>query len=557
MIKKAAANGAGEQFQFDYVIVGAGSAGCVLANRLSEDARNQVCLIEAGPRDTSPLIHIPLGLMALFEHQRLNWRFSTVPQPHAGNRRIYTPRGRVLGGTSAINGMIYVRGYPEDYDDWERAGNPGWSFREVLPYFMRSENNETWRNSPYHGTGGLLNVAEFRARNPASVSFVEAARLLQIPECLDFNGPNPDGVGYRQVTQRNGRRDSTATAFLKPAERRANLTVLTDCLADSLILEGRAARGVRLLRGDRTLEVMARREVILAAGAIGSPEILLRSGIGAAGHLADLGIGVVHDLPGVGGNLQDHCAAPLVYETRSSLPYGISVAALPRLAWDGVNYALRRRGMLASTGVEAAAFLRTSPELPRTDLQLTFLAGKRGAKLISYGHGYAMIAINLRPWGRGEVKLTSRSPRAAPAIDPRFFSDARDLDVLVNGFRVARRILAAAPFERYGGAELMPGAKVNAEDEIRDYIRSNSSTAFHPVGTCAMGAGPDAVVDAGLNVHGMRGLRVVDASIMPVIVGGNTNAPTIMIAEKAADMILGRAPLSPIELPLAATRVPG
>ena len=555
MIKKAAGNGAGEELQFDYVIVGAGSAGCVLANRLSEDGRNQVCLIEAGPRDTNPLIHIPLGLMALFEHQRLNWRFSTVPQPHAGNRRIYTPRGKVLGGTSSINGMIYVRGYPEDYDDWERAGNPGWSFREVLPYFLRSENNETWRNSPYHGTGGLLNIAEFRARNPASVSFVEAAQMLQIPECPDFNGPNPDGVGYRQVTQRNGRRDSTATAFLKPALKRANLTVLTDCLADCVILEGKTARGVRLLRDDRTLEVMARREVILAAGAIGSPEILLRSGIGAAGHLADLGIGVVHDLPGVGGNLQDHCAAPILYDTKSSLPYGISVAALPRLAWDGVNYALRRRGMLASTGVEAGAFLRTSPELPRTDLQLTFLAGKRGAKLISYGHGYGMVAINLRPWGRGEVKLSSRSPHAAPAIDPRFFADARDLDVVVNGMRVARRILNAAPFERYGGVEVLPGPQVNSDDEIRDFIRRNSLTAFHPVGTCAMGPGPDAVVDAGLNVHGMKGLRVVDASIMPVIVGGNTNAPTIMIAEKAADMILERAPLSPIELPLAAGRV--
>ena len=555
MIKKAAGNGAGEEFQFDYVIVGAGSAGCVLANRLSEDGRNQVCLIEAGPRDTNPLIHIPLGLLGLFEHQRLNWRFSTVPQPHAGNRQIYTPRGKVLGGTSSINGMIYVRGYPEDYDDWERAGNPGWSFREVLPYFLRSENNEVWRNSPYHGTGGLLNVTDFRARNPASVSFVEAARLLQIPECPDFNGPNPDGVGYRQVTQRNGRRDSTATAFLKPALKRANLTVLTDCLADCVILEGKTARGVRLLRDDRTLEVMARREVILAAGAIGSPEILLRSGIGAAGHLADLGIGVVHDLSGVGKNLQDHCSAPILYETKSSLPYGISVAALPRLAWDGVNYALRRRGMLASTGVEAGAFLRTSPELPRTDLQLTFLAGKRGAKLISYGHGYGMVAINLRPWGRGEVKLSSRSPHAAPAIDPRFFADARDLDVVVNGMRVARRILNAAPFERYGGVEVLPGPQVNSDDEIRDFIRRNSLTAFHPVGTCAMGPGPDAVVDAGLNVHGMKGLRVVDASIMPVIVGGNTNAPTIMIAEKAADMILERAPLSPIELPLAAGRV--
>jgi choline dehydrogenase len=541
--------GAGVGLQFDYVIVGAGSAGCVLANRLSEDAGNNVCLIEAGPRDTNPLIHIPLGVVALVEHKRLNWRFMTVPQPLAGNRRIYTPRGKVLGGTSAINGMIYVRGYPEDYDDWECAGNQGWSFSDVLPYFLRSENNEVWRNSPYHGTGGLLNVADYRARNPASASFVEAAQMLQIPECADFNGPIPDGVGYRQVTQRHGQRESTATAFLKPALGRANLTVLTDCLVDTVLFEDKTARGVRLLRGDQTLEVAARREVILAAGAIGSPEILLRSGIGEARHLADIGIGVVHDLPGVGKNLQDHCAAPILCETRSNLPYGISVSALPRLIWEGVNYTLRRRGMLTSTGVEAAAFVRSSPELSRTDLQLAFLAGKRGAKLINYGHGYAMVAINLRPFGRGEVTLTSRSPRAAPAIDPHFFADARDLDILVHGVRVARRILNAKPFERYGGIEVMPGAAVNSEDEIRNYIRSSSSTAYHPVGTCTMGIGPSAVVDARLKVYGVDGLRVVDASIMPLIVGGNTNAPTIMIAEKASDMILGRPPLPAIELP--------
>ena len=535
--------------QFDYIIIGAGSAGCVLANRLSSDRDKTVCLVEAGPRDTSPLISVPLGIMALFEHKRLNWRFSTVPQADAGNREIYTPRGKVLGGSSAINGMVYVRGDPEDYDDWERAGNAGWAFRDVLPYFLRSENNERWRNSAVHGVGGPLNVADLRARNPASESFLEAARLLQIPHCDDFNAPRPDGAGFRQVTQRDGRRESTAAAFLKPVLNRPNLTIFTDCLADTILFENKRARGVRLLRHGEALALSAKREVILAAGAIGSPEILLRSGVGEPRQLARLGIGIVHDLAGVGQNLQDHCAVSLIHETRSAIPYGISLAALPRLAWGGIDYAMRRRGMLASNGAEVAAFVRTSPELPRTNMQLTFLPGKRGARLFSYGHGYAITAINLRPWGRGEVRLTDPSPRAAPAIDPRFFSDERDLDVLVDGFRLSRQILGTEPFARYGGSETLPGPSVNAPDEIRDFIRNNSSTAFHPVGTCAMGSGAGAVVDARLRVHGLEGLRVVDASIMPTIIGGNTNAPTIMIAEKASDMILDLTPPAPIDVP--------
>ena len=533
--------------QFDYIIVGAGSAGCVLANRLSAEPGKTVCLIEAGPRDTSPLIRVPIGMMALFDHTQLNWRFSTVPQAHAGNRQIYTPRGKVLGGTSAINGMIYMRGYPEDYDDWVRMGNPGWSFREVLPYFLRSENNQTWTKSPLHGTSGPLSVSELRSRNPTSDSFIEAAQLLQIPSCPDFNGPYPDGAGYRQVTQRQGRRDSTASAFLKPALGRSNLTVLTDCLVDTVLFEGRTARGIRLLRNGQEAELVARQEVILAAGAIGSPEILLRSGIGEPRQLSDLEIPVVHTLPGVGRNLHDHCAVSIAYDTRSTVPYGISLPALPRLAGAVLDYALNRRGLFASNGVEAGAFVRTTPELPRTDLQLTFLAGKRGPTMFSYGHGYGIAAINIRPWGRGQVSLTHRSPHTAPAIDPRFFADERDLEILVKGVQLCRRILSSAPFKRYEGVEVLPGPDVNSDEEIRNFIRNNSATAYHPVGTCAMGSGQDAVVDATLKVHGIDKLRVVDASIMPVIIGGNTNAPTIMIAEKASDMILGRAPLAPID----------
>ena len=539
--------------EFDYIIVGAGSAGCVLANRLSANPANKVCLIEAGPPDTSPLIHIPLGITALFQHKHLNWRFSTVPQLHAGGRCIYTPRGKVLGGSSAINGMIYIRGDPKDYDDWAEAGNPGWAFCDVLPYFLRSENNEVWTDAPFHGTGGPLNVANLRSHNPSAVSFIEAARLLDIPSCPDFNGPRPDGVGFRQVTQRNGRRETTATAFLKPVLNRSNLTILTEYLAEKILFEGKAARGVRLLRDGNDVDVQAKREVILAAGAIGSPEILLRSGIGAPAQLGDLGIDVVHALPGVGGNLHDHCAVSLFFETRSTIPYGISVSALPRLAWEVADYLLHRRGLFASNGVEAAAFVRSSPSLQRTDMQLTFASGKRGnpktGSQLSYGHGYSVTAIQLRPWARGEVRLTDRSAHSAPAIDPRFFTDERDLEVLVKGFQLSRRILRSEPFRAYGGEEVFPGEAAGTEDEIRDYIRNNSGTAFHPVGTCAMGTGPGAVVDANLSVHGVQGLRVVDASIMPKIIGGNTNAPTIMIAEKASDMILGKTPAAAIALP--------
>ena len=543
------------EMEFDYVIVGAGSAGCVLANRLSVDPANRVCLIEAGPRDSSPLIRVPLGVTALFQHKRLNWRFSTVPQSHAGGRQVYTPRGKVLGGSSAINGMIYTRGCPEDYDDWAEAGNPGWAFRDVLPYFVRSENNEVWTNSVLHGVGGPLNVADLRTRNAVAESFVQAVRLHQIPDCADFSGPRPDGVGYRQVTQRNGQRETTATAFLKPALNRPNLTVFTECLAEKILFEDKTARGVRLLRNGDSFDVRARREVILAAGAIGSPEILLRSGIGEPGQLAGYGIDVVHALPGVGRNLQDHSAVSLAYRTRSTIPYGISLPVLPRLAWAVADYLLRRQGMFSSNGVEAAAFVRSSPGLPLTDMQLTFASGMRGdpktGTPFGYGHGYSLTAIHLRPWSRGEVRLTDRSPHSAPAIDPRFFTDERDLDVLVEGFQLSRKILRSEPFKTYGGVALLPDDSVSTGDEIRDFIRNNSSTAFHPVGTCAMGPNSNSVVDTKLSVHGVRGLRVVDASIMPKIIGGNTNAPTIMIAEKASDMILGRTPPLAIDLPEA------
>ncbi len=544
---------AADRLEFDFVIVGAGSAGCVLANRLTADPKNRVCLIEAGPRDTSPFIHVPIGLTALYNHKQLNWCFSTVPQVHAGNRRVFTPRGKVLGGTSAINGMIYIRGYPEDYDDWAAAGNAGWSFDDVLPYFLRSENNESWPNSPLHGSGGELNVTDLETRNPSAESFIEAAGLFQIPYCKDFNGPRPDGAGYRQVTQRRGRRETTATAFLRPAQGRTNLTILTGCMVDKVLFEGTTAVGVRVERNGTVDSLRARREVILSAGAYGSPEILMRSGVGNPSDLKASGVEVVHGLAGVGQNLQDHAAVSMAYETRSTIPYGISVTAAPKLVWAAIDYALNRRGLLASNVIEAAAFVRTSPELPRTDLQLSFMSGKRGGNAktgttFGYGHGYSLTAIQLRPFGRGEVRLNGPDPRSGPLIDPRFFADERDLDVLVRGFKLSREILNSEPFERYGGTEITPGPVVATDDEIRNFIRNGSGTAFHPVGTCAMGSEPDAVVDQQLRVRGVQQLRVIDASIMPTIIGGNTNAPTIMIAEKGADMVLGRTPPNAIHL---------
>jgi len=536
---------------FDFIVVGAGSAGCVLANRLSADPAVSVCLLEAGPRDSSPLIHVPLGMAGLINHPVLNWRYGSVPQPRAAARSVYVPRGKVLGGTSAINGMVYMRGHPGDYDDWADAGNAGWAWKDVLPYFRKSENNEIWRDSPLHGVGGPLNVTDLRTRNPVAQTFVDAARSIGLPACDDFNGPQPEGVGFRQVTQRNGRRESAATAYLAPVRSRPNLRVVTGALVDRIVFDGTRARGVRFLLDGQWCEWTARAEVILAAGAIASPQILLRSGVGDRGHLDSMGVRPVAHVPGVGGNLQDHAAVSVACETRSTAPYGISLAALPRLAWSLVDYALFRKGLLSSNVLEAAAYVRTdaTPAQPgsvlaRPDIQFSFMSARRGAARkgspstqLGWGHGYGLTAILLRPGSRGTVRLASPDPSAAPLIDPCFFSDERDMDVLLRGLQLGRRILNAPAFSRYQGKELTPGAEVQDTQALRDFIRNTSGTAFHPVGTCAMGQGEASVVDEKLRVRGVQRLRVVDASVMPTIVGGNTNAPTIMIAEKAADMI--------------------
>ncbi len=528
---------------YDFVIAGGGSAGCVLANRLSADAANRVCLIEAEPPDTSPLIHIPAGVIALINHRRLNWNWLTSGQDHAAGRQIKVPRGRTLGGSSAINGMIYMRGHPLDYDEWAEAGNVGWGFADVLPYFKKSESNETFGETECHGQGGPLAVSDLERCNPLTDALLGATNSMQFPRRADFNGSDQEGFGTRQVTIRGGRRQSTAVAFLDPARGRSNLDIITGGLVGKVLLEGGRATGVELLRdGGERLVISAAREVILSAGAVSSPAILMRSGIGDGAELAGHGIEVKHELAGVGRNLQDHISAGLQYSSPSAVPYGLSFRAAPRLAASALKYIFTRRGFFAGNMIEGGGFLRTEPGLPRPDIQYTFLPGHRSPRgaIAGWGHGYSMATVLLRPKSRGRLSLASDDPATPPLIDPCFFSEDEGMEVLLWGLKVPRNILQTPSFAPYRG-KLLRFADENADDEsLRAYIREFAAIIFHPVGTCAMGNNQmeGAVVDPELRIHDMNALRVVDASVMPLIIGGNTNAPTIMIAEKAADMIL-------------------
>ena len=525
---------------FDYIIVGAGSAGCVLANRLSEDSSTRVCLIEAGPVDSNPLIHMPFGFSLLGENKKINWRFETVPQQQLNGRRGYQPRGRVLGGSSSINAMVYIRGVPADYDRWAEAGATGWSYRDVLPFFKRSEDQERGEDE-YHGTGGPLGVSDLRYKNPLSDMFIEAGQQLDFPVNDDFNAESQEGVGYYQVTQRDGRRCSAAAGYLAPVLSRPNLAVVTGALVQKVVLDGNRAVGVEYHDGGRTVALKANREVLLSAGAFQSPQLLMLSGIGPASHLADHGIPVVHDAPEVGQNLQDHFDYTAIRRVRSSHAMGYTLARTLSAIPDYLNFR-KGKGRYTSNLAEAGGFLRTSSDEPAPDIQLHFVPGivdDHGRKM-HFVAGISCHACVLRPESRGSVTLADANPGSAPNIDPRFLSTDNDVERTLKGARLVHRLLDAPAFESVRGKPIYAGGDAN-DDELLDDIKRRGDTIYHPVGTCRMGSDATAVVDPSASVRGVEALRVVDASIMPTLVSGNTNAPTIMIAEKIADAIRSAA----------------
>ena len=526
--------------EFDYVIVGGGSAGCVLAARLSEDPAVRVCLIEAGGAGRGWAVRVPLGIIATVPMPFINWSFKTEPQVELNKRRGYQPRGRVLGGSSAINAMIYTRGHPTDYDAWAAAGNPGWGYRDVLPYFRRAEKNARL-GGELHGQQGPLPVNDLRTDNPMLQVFLEAARQAGHRENADFNGTDQEGVGLYQVTQQEGERWSVARAYLEPALSRPNLKVLTHAWARKVRFNGRRATGIDVYYDGRVQTVKARREVILSAGAFQSPQLLMLSGLGDGETLQRFGIPVVAHLPWVGQNLQDHVDYTVIHRARSLDVLGASPGGMLRFAREIGRYRRARRGMITSNVAEAGGFLKSDPGLPAPDIQLHFCTAvvhNHGRTLRHLMHGYSLHACLLRPRSRGTVKLASHDPMAKPLIDPRYLSEPEDMAVLVKGFRLARAILDAPAFAPYKRSEMFT-AGVESEEGIRAAIRARADTIYHPAGSCRMGPGPEAVVDPELRVHGVEGLRVVDASIMPTLIAGNTNAPTIMIAEKASDMIMG------------------
>ncbi len=515
----------------DYIVVGAGAAGCVLAARLTEERHIRVLLLEAGGPDTRKEIRIPAAFSKLFQSE-CDWSYFTEPEPHLANRRLYWPRGKVLGGSTSINAMIYIRGHRWDYDRWAELSR-GWSYAEVLPFFKKAEDNSRGE-SDYHATGGPLRVTDLRAPNLLSRAFIEGAAELGFARNSDFNGAEQEGFGFYQVTQRRGQRCSAADAYLKPAMGRPNLTVRVGVQVVRVIVQKARAVGVECIEDGRRTSYQTEREVILAGGAVNSPQLLLLSGIGPADHLRRLGIPVVVDLPGVGENLQDHLQVVIGHQCNQPITLD-KAETLGNL----LKYLLFRTGPLTSNIAECGGFIRTASGLPAPDLQFMF----GPVYYIEHGfhrpggHGFGAVAVLLRPESRGRIRLRSADALAPPEIHANYLASKQEVELLVEGLKIARRIFRSKPFDRYRGPEVRPGEDVQSDAAIGNYIRHTAETIYHPVGTCKMGRDAMAVVDPELRVRGLERLRVVDASVMPTIPGGNTNAPTVMLAEKAASLL--------------------
>ena len=544
---------AGSTVEFDYIVVGGGSGGCVLASRLTEDPAHTVALLEAGGANDGVLNRVPTGAAVhIVGRNACNWAFSTVAQAGLGGRVGYQPRGRGLGGSSTINAMIYLRGQREDYDDWAAGGARGWSWADVRPYFLKSENNERGADGR-HGVGGPLNVADLRSPHPFAERFVQAGIQAGLPRNDDFAGETQEGVGFYQVTQKNGERWSVARAYLDPARSRANLHIETGAMATRILFERARAVGVEFDQGGMRRTLRARHEVVLAAGALQSPQLLMVSGVGPAAALRELGIPVVADLP-VGENLQDHLDIIINRRVDNTDLLGLSPVGAYKLMKAIGEWRRERRGVLTSNFAEAGAFVRTLPELTRPDVQLHFVIGMvdNHNRTFHWGHGMSCHSCPMRPKSRGTLSLASSDARDAPLIDPGFLTAEEDLDTMVRGFKLVRRIFSQPAFAPFGGGDPkreLYFADVHSDDEIRAAIRSRADTIYHPVGTCRMGTDARAVVDPQLRVRGIEGLRVVDASVMPSLVSGNTNAPVVMIAERAADLMRGVC--APADVPTA------
>jgi len=530
-----------EQEIFDFIVVGAGSAGCVVAARLSESGQHKVLLLEAGPEANSPWIHMPLGVTKMFSHETMNWRFESEPVPGLNNRTIYQPRGKVIGGTGSINGMVYMRGNPRDYQVWTQMGCTGWDWEAVLPYFLKAENQERGAD-PFHATGGPLHVTDFKGQWPLHSAIIRAANEAGIPSNPDFNGAQQEGTGFYQRTSTRRRRWSSADAFLRPARKRGNLKVVTGALTQRLLWEGKRATGVEFEVAGRVHKATARCEVVLCGGAFGTPQILMLSGVGPAEDLRTLGIPVVQDLPGVGANLQDHFNTYVSYRCSQPITANDLAFSATRRLLAGMQYVFFGTGLLTASGVVAGAFVKSAPHLADPDIQINFLgyssAGRTPAGVIPHPFSsFSLSPVLLQPEARGRVSLRSADPKTAPRIELPFLESDYDKQAILAGIGYCRRIAAQPALKDLIVEEVQPGSAVRSTEQLLADTRARAISTYHPVGTCRMG-GVDAPLDPRLRVRGVEGVRVVDASVMPRLISGNTNAPTMMIAEKACDMIL-------------------